>query len=494
LAKNFFKYLDRKAQSGYHIIMKNSKKFVSDFPHLMAEWDYEKNVGVDPNKVTAGSHKKFWWKCPVADDHRWQANIYNRTGNDSGCPCCTGKKIVLSNCLTTNHPELAKEWDYEKNGYITPYDVADKSHKKVWWKCPVADDHRWQANISNRTSNDSGCPCCAGKKIVLSNCLATTHPELANEWHYEKNGDLTPYDITFGSHNKVWWKCLVADDHEWQAAVCTRTSNDSGCPCCAGKKIVLSNCLATTHPELAKEWHYEKNGDLTPYDITFGSHNKVWWKCLVADDHEWQAPPNNRTKNDSGCPCCTGKKIVLSNCLAVIHPKIAAQWHPTKNGDLTPYDVTTGSNNKVWWKCLVADDHEWQAPPSNRTNNGSGCPHCVNYLGEIRIEEILKESKTHFIRQYKDHSCRNKKRLPFDFAILKENIVIALIEYHGKQHYTPISFGSKTRCPEEMFKEIQQRDLIKKQWCETKNIPFLEIPYTEFDNIENIIIEFLNKL
>lgn len=26
--------------------------------------------------------------------------------------------------------------------------------------------------------------------------------------------------------------------------------------------------------------------------------------------------------------------------LAETHPEVSKQWHPTKNGDLTPYDVT----------------------------------------------------------------------------------------------------------------------------------------------------------
>jgi hypothetical protein len=64
-----------------------------------------------------------------------------------------------------------------------------------------------------------------------------------------------------------------------------------------------SNCLARTHPELAKEWHQRKNGDLTPHDIVAGSNKKVWWQCLESPDHEWQATVVNRTKG-RGCPRC----------------------------------------------------------------------------------------------------------------------------------------------------------------------------------------------
>lgn len=63
------------------------------------------------------------------------------------------------------------------------------------------------------------------------------------------------------------------------------------------------NDLATTHPDLVKEWDYEKN-DLKPTDVTAGSAKKVWWKCQ--NGHSWQASVVNRAKG-TGCPFCSGK-------------------------------------------------------------------------------------------------------------------------------------------------------------------------------------------
>jgi hypothetical protein len=132
--------------------------------------------------------------------------------------------------------------------------------------------------------------------------LATTHPEIADQWDYERNGDLKPEDITAGSGKKVHWKCNVAKDHRWEAQVCNRT-NEKGCPCCAGKKVVLSNCLATTHPHLLSQWDYEKNGDISPEDVTAGSGQKIHWKCPVAEDHRYEATVCDLT-NGRGCPAC----------------------------------------------------------------------------------------------------------------------------------------------------------------------------------------------
>ena len=134
--------------------------------------------------------------------------------------------------------------------------------------------------------------------------------------------------------------------------------------------------LAETHPEVAKQWHPTLNGDLTPFDFTKASNKKVWWKCPEGDDHEWTGSVINRTRLDRKCPVCVNQKIVKSNCMATTHPELAKQWHPTKNGDLTPFDVGGGTNLKIWWKCDKRDDHEWITSASGRSGK-RGCPFCT---------------------------------------------------------------------------------------------------------------------
>jgi len=130
--------------------------------------------------------------------------------------------------------------------------------------------------------------------------MAASHPELAEEWHPTKNGELTPMHVTAGSHKKIWWRCNSG--HVWQASVSDR-GQGRGCPYCSNKRADISNCLSNTHPEIAKEWHPSKNEGLTPYEVVAGSNKKVWWQCLEGPDHEWQATVVNRTKG-RGCPRC----------------------------------------------------------------------------------------------------------------------------------------------------------------------------------------------
>lgn len=144
--------------------------------------------------------------------------------------------------------------------------------------------------------------------IVGVNDLLTTHPKLAEEWNYEKNGTLLPSEITAGSSKKVWWKCSTCGN-EWRAIVYSR-KNGSGCHSCSRIKQAISfrkrrveknGSLKSTHPHLCQEWNYERNGGMTPDDFSFGSDQKVWWIC--AHGHKWEATINSRVQGTK-CPKC----------------------------------------------------------------------------------------------------------------------------------------------------------------------------------------------
>lgn len=276
-------------------------------PHIAAEWDHmaNKNLGITPTTVTEICRTTVNWICQKNPLHKWSADVRSRASTNTKCPYCTNRKVSTENSLAFTHPEIAGQWHPTKNGDLTPEQVTRGSEIKVWWKCPAGKDHEWEAYVYSRTSGRT-CPYCLNRKTAPSNCLATTHPIIAEEWDYKKNFPLTPYDVTGGSINKVHWKCNKAPDHEWKAQINSRvirSINGQGkCPCCQGKKAVLSNCLATIRPDIAEEWDLSSNSN-TPYNITPGSSQKVIWKCKNNQEHTWQATVSDRV-NGHGCPYC----------------------------------------------------------------------------------------------------------------------------------------------------------------------------------------------
>ena len=520
-------------------------------PDLAEEWNYKKNRDLTPSDVTYGSGKKVWWKCKHG--HEWEDTIAHRTDNRN-CPYCSGHRPCEDNCLATLNPQLAEEWNYEKNGGLIPNEVACGSNKKVWWKCRRG--HEWEASVNNR-NRTSDCPYCSGKRACEDNSLATLNPKLAEEWHYEKNRDLTSNDVTCGSGRKVWWKCK--EGHEWDASVYSRNAG-AGCPDChchtsfeqasivyylrlAGfevknnhrhvydskgrwvevdiqiitlgqpveydslyyhkdkvkqdenknkilaktqsvirvresglpqlkydhevisrdldekksldkcinkllmklneeyglplninlnlrnmvvdtekdrieiyklmNKLEVEESLFCVFPEVAVEWNYEKNGSLSPRHILYGTGRKVWWKCKRG--HEWEASVLSRSRG-RGCPYCSNKKVCVDNSLATLRPDLAEEWNHEKNGDLTPNDVTCGSDRKAWWKCKRG--HEWEATVDKR-NSGRKCPFCsnkkvdkANSLAIVKPELVLEWNyeKNKKINP-EDVSCGSKKKV-----------------------------------------------------------------------------------
>ena len=153
------------------------------------------------------------------------------------------------------------------------------------------------------------------------------------------------------------------------------------------------------NPKLVSEWHPTKNKDLKPEDFTLGSDKKVWWKCPEGNDHEWKAVVKNRSINGTRCPFCSGHKASKSNNLLALNPKLASEWHPTKNGDLKPENFTLGSSKKVWWQCSRDEDHEWEATIANRSKSkGSGCRFCYaiqkTKLTKRKLNEIKRLRET----------------------------------------------------------------------------------------------------
>ena len=196
------------------------------------------------------------------------------------------KKDFVS--LAEARPDLAKEWNYEKNGDLKPEDVSCWLRKKVWWvqydKSPINGKLmklEWSASVDARMFGSNN-PIKCGKKVLSGyNDLASASPKLSKEWNYERNGNLKPDMVTYGSGKKVWWvqydKNPITNEImklEWEATVVDRF-NGSGNPIKTGQKVLKGyNDLAFLNPDLAKEWNYEKNGDLKPEDVNCGSGKK----------------------------------------------------------------------------------------------------------------------------------------------------------------------------------------------------------------------------
>lgn len=266
------------------------------YPDLISEWDHALNQGPPAQDLAPSSKKKVWWICRVG--HGFEQTIAARANLSQGCPFCAGKKTLQGfNDLRTLHPKIAASWHPEKNGDHQPEDFVAHSNKMVWWLCDLG--HEWEARIFKRVDGRN-CPYCGNKKLLKGfNDLATKYPIIAKQLTRTNGRD--PREIIAGSSKKLEWVCDYG--HTWLAAPIQRQR--TGCPTCASQVVQKGfNDLATTRPDLLAEWDFERNKDISPYEITSNSAKQaVWWRC--ESGHSWTAKPNARWR--SGCPRCSAQ-------------------------------------------------------------------------------------------------------------------------------------------------------------------------------------------
>ena len=207
---------------------------------------------------------------------------------------------------------------------------------------------------------------------------------------------------------------------------------------------------------------------------------KVLCECLICGT-EWKVTPSNLL-NEHGCPTCAKESRRLFFCkgrddfvkeLKNISPSISI---------ISDY---TNAHTKIWCQCLVCN-YKWQTTPHSLLK-GSRCLNCASVSkGESRIMKVLDDMSIQYVQQKRFQDCRNIKPLPFDFFLPNYNLCI---EYQGQQHYRSVGyFGGKDE-----FDLRRRRDEIKVKYCQDKKIDLLHIPYWQYNDIENIIKDVIQK-
>lgn len=381
-------------------------------PDLWCEWNFEKNeeLGHDIWKMTKGMNHLIHWECPFG--HNYKTKISHRTLGTNCKSCGKSRPKNIEDSLGFKSPQLVSEWHPSKNGKLTPHDVLPSSNKKVWWLCPVCNSS-YDTSPLNRNPNGklTNCPYCAGKRVNHTNSLASLNPELASQWHPTKNDDLTPNDVTCGSHKKVWW--LGSCGHEWESGVAGRNAG-TNCPYCANQKVWVGfNDMWTTNPELAKLLANPEDG----YKYTQNSNLMVDWKC----------------------PCC-GKII---------------------------------KNKRI----------------NGMFNGGISCNRCSDGISypEKFIANLLSELSVEYVTQ-KTFEWSNNRR--YDFYIPHLNTII---EAHGEQHYQLSFIGKGGRTLEqEQANDKYKYELAIANGIKPENYIVIDCRMSKFYYIKNSI--FNSKL
>jgi len=246
------------------------------------------------------------------------------------------------------------------------------------------------------------------------------------------------------------------------------------------------------------DWHPTKNKHLDPKTISKSSDVHVWWICHRERKeneckcvHEYKSVLNHRTIQKYGCPFCRthASSFCIHNSLEGLHPKIALEWHPFKNGDLKPSMVSRGTSKIVWWRGECG--HDFKTSVNSRTTNGISCNVCVN---RHKCEKIIYDYLTSIYdvtKEFSSYWCKNDKtgrRLPFDFLVIKFNLIV---ELDGEQHFMNITQWKTD------YKDTQKRDIFKMKCANENNYSMIRIKrYDVYGNLidwKSILLEHIKS-
>ena len=288
--------------------------------------------------------------------------------------------------------------------------------------------------------------------------LADERPELVAQW--APINELSPSDVSCGSHKKVWWICEKG--HTWEATVKNRALIGSGCPYCEHRAVLKGyNDLQTINPELASTW--SPKNSINPSEVFPHSNNEVLWIC--ENGHEWSARIADRSAGH-GCPYCAAHKVWQGyNDLATTHPALLSEWSD-KNEGISPETITYKNRSNVWWHCSKCGN-DYQAVVYARAN-GRTCPFCI----ASEIQRLRKERQL-------------KKKIAKDFEYLLPQL--ATIYYAGKHDIkiltdteTFIGLAVTTYMPEiRLIIDVcssKKESKIKGYICRVNKIRYISIP------------------
>lgn len=358
-------------------VLKGYNDLFTLYPFTEEIWDFSRNVGINPETCAGKSHKVVYWKC--TEGHEWKAKISHVTDGHT-CPYCAGQRAIIgTNDIKTTNPELAEEWDYEKNT-VSIETVMQSSGKKYWWKC--CHGHSWQATAAHRNAGE-GCPICASS-------LRTSFPEKALLYYVGqkfsdtigsyRSIDLSPYelDVFLPSINTG----IEYDGEFYHQDISRDISKDELCNKLGIRLFRIREPNCPSYPTTAKFFYLN--------DLSTTSLDKVLIDILkligVSFEKGFVDINRDRSRIEE-----LRVHTSIANSFGELYPHLVLEWNTERNGSLTPYSVTKSSGRKVWWICNNCG-HEWESIVANRAK-GSGCPACAKATASKRAIDRERKKK-----------------------------------------------------------------------------------------------------
>lgn len=442
-------------------IDKNKKKFTKSNEQYVKDISLA-NPDIIPMENYVGVNVPILHKC-TRHNYLWKPFPSNVLKGE-GCPECGIEKNHLKQMKS--HEQYVKELA-KVNSNIEVVQQYINAKTPIMHHC-LKHDKYWEISPSGALSGRE-CPECWKEKLRNTNTLT-------NEEYIRKVNEINPNimvtDKYIDAKTPITHYCIKHDIY-WEALP---TNILKGCGCSECGKEKISEKLSLTNEQYLEKLK-TNNSNIISLEKYIDMKTPILHKCLIHNVDFFTTPDSAL----QGCGCYKCKSEKISSKTRKTHDQYIKEIFE-KDSNIEVIDNYIDSHTPIRHKCKKCE-YEWLSSPSN-VLNGNGCPRCNSSKGEYNISKIFDFYKIKYETQKKFKKCKDINFLSFDFYLPDYNIAI---EYQGKQHYEPVEyFGGDKK-----FKIQQLHDKIKKEYCEKNDIHLLCIPYTEFDDIEQILLNYL---
>ncbi len=303
-------------------------------------------------------------------------------------------------CRDNDHQDWLDRWDYELNE-IGPEDVAYRSGKKYWFKCPRGLHNSTYRCVANLTVNENSVLICK-QCNSFGQYLLDTFGEFGVRQYWSIQNTTDPFDISVGdSTTTIWIKCQNDEHPDYSTIPNVFAIMGCRCPVCVNKKIIPGvNDIATTRPDLASYFLYEE--DTHKYAACSGKF--VWMRCPICRSVQFKQISHVYVRGFSCDRCSRGKS------------------YPEQ----FMYNVLDQIKQKYNMKIYTSHAFDWSQ-------------HIVANSDALSGKKI------------------------YDFYIVCDKEII--IETHGKQHYMECAFTKRTLAEEQENDRIKMNEAMRRGFC-----------------------------
>jgi len=347
------------------------------------------------------------------------------------------------------HEEYIKELNEKKLGVKVLENYINAS-TKILHRCYCGNE--WNVK-PDEVLRGSGCGC----KKFLPNVRKKTTKQYKKELIEKGIKEVIPLEEYKGMHTSIKHRCYCGNEN-WYVTPANVFQKNS---CCRWFYI-----RRKSHEEYLKKLK-ERKIKIKPLENYRGVNKRILHKCFCGEI--FNGMPKLIYKGAS-CGC------TRSNT----HEEYLQELKK-RNIQVMPLETYINARTKLLHKCICGN--EWKVQ-TKQVLRGHLCG-CVFSKGEKKVKKYLTEKNYNFKHHvsFKDLKGSGKKLLEYDFAIYEKENVIALIEYHGEQHFNYVRHFHRSK---KGFLRHQERDMLKQAYAIQKGIPLIELIYSDLNFIDTL--------